>query len=157
MLRPSIALRREAFLDNDNDMMSVDCRKTRAAEEKWKRDHSKKLLKDLGPPNQRLRITGKAQKGALEDFARVRRVALAKFANECGHTSEVFEADPGEFARWNERKKAAKASKELAPAPLDETTQRLIKLKNYTSAFADITSFIITPRRNVGLLKSVFH
>jgi hypothetical protein len=93
-----------AYLDNDRDLMEVDCRKTRAAEEEWKRKSSP--LKNLGSPAQRLRITGKEKKGVIEDFAKVRRGAVAKFAKECGRTVEDFKADAIEFEQWTLRRKA---------------------------------------------------
>jgi hypothetical protein len=110
-------------LDHDRDLMEVDCRKTRAAEEEWRRNSSP--LKNLGSPAQRLRITGKEKKGVLEDFAKVRRAAVAKFAKECGRTIEDFKADPIEFKQWTLRRKARGSASSDLERPIDILYRRL--------------------------------
>jgi hypothetical protein len=113
---------RGANLHNERDLIEVDCRKTRAAEERWKSNSKNPKLQNFGPANQRLRITGKEQKGVLEDFARVRRGAIAKFAKECGCTVEDLKADPIEFARWSLRRKARAGA---IPSDLDRPIDSL--------------------------------
>ncbi|MET4363484.1 hypothetical protein ABIB06_004078 [Bradyrhizobium sp. LB8.2] len=114
-------------MDNDLEMMEVDCRKTRAAEEEWKRTTKNPKLESLGRSNQRLRITGKEQKGVVEDFARVRRGAVEKFAKVCGRglTWEDFKADPDEYARWDlQRKAREKSIPEDLERPIDVLHKR---------------------------------
>ncbi|MGY4433146.1 hypothetical protein ACVWWO_005623 [Bradyrhizobium sp. F1.13.1] len=127
-------------MTNELDFMEVDCRKTRAAEEEWRRKHPRLPRKQLSPAAQRLRITGKAQKGVLVDFAKVRYAAVAKFANECGLSVEEFRADPNEFKQWALRRKNVKVADEV-----EQSTMRKIdifhkRLRGYWELYHQSTS-----------------
>ncbi len=95
----------EMMAVDSSEMMVVDCRKTRAAAEEWKRKPENSHWKKLEiPANQRLRLTG-IEKGVQVDFARVRRSAVKVFAHKCGYTVEHFEAEKPAAEKWMSERK----------------------------------------------------
>jgi hypothetical protein len=148
-------------LTDENEMMSVDCRKTRAAQLEWKRA-SGKLWKSFGiPTNQRQRITGTV-KGSDCDFATVKRGAVKKFAAICGRPWEDFEADPVEFERWkSERRSRVKPGSDSlfessvpnTPSLLDDHIRPLHRrLCGYYELYHHATSKHWTPAISISLL-----
>jgi hypothetical protein len=130
-------------LEDDKGMVWVDCRKTRAVVEEWRRTKSVPL-KSLLPANRLQSVTGMNNAARL-DFARVRWSTLHKFVERSGpgRCLEEFIADPDELGRWRaeqESQPAHSTDRSLASVDAMGLQQLHERLCGYYELYHNATS-----------------